>query len=455
MQRSQVFGICIGADSRFDSDARGACRCPDTIESPLRRGTSCPRRILSTVFAVVLACAMVAPCSWANVAGTDEIDGVSVTERGLTVGESPDVDAAYGELMTSDGTVLWTRRAGESSSIASTTKIMTAVVALENAKLTDTITISKEAAETEESSAGVVEGAKVKLGDLLYGLLLMSGNDAAVAIADGVSGSQEAFVELMNNKAAEIGMTNTHFENPSGLEQGDHHSCAADMALLAQYAMRKDEFRTIVGTESKAINVGAGDIVAESTDQLLNSYEGIEGIKTGWTDEAGYCFIAAAKRDDVELYAVILGSSDEQSRFTSAAALLDWGFSNYYRIELANTKTVVANVPATAWMDKTIPATCMEAVTGTLFTYDGEIDQSISVIESGNDVHEGDVIGSISWSQGGKIVGSTELVASEDCPAPNILQKVIIFIQRLFTDNDTARLETLVNPPTIKNPSAS
>ena len=153
------------------------------------------------------------------------------------------------------------------------------------------------------------------------------------------SGSVDAFADMMNDKAAEIGMANTTFRNPNGLEQDDHHSCAADMALLAQYAMRKQSFRDIVGSTSANVNLGQGDVTIETTDQILGSYSGLIGIKTGFTDEAGYCFVGACNRNYLEIYTVVLGSSGDSTRFDATKSLLDWTYAHYKSVTLSDTSS--------------------------------------------------------------------------------------------------------------------
>jgi len=405
---------------------------------------------MSVLLAMLLASTCVPTCALADVRSTDEIAGRSVSERALTASQAPDVDARYGEVMTSDGTVLWSRDPEQSSSIASTTKIMTAVVALENADPNTQVTISENAAGVQESSAGLVAGQTTTLHDLLCGMLVVSGNDAATAIAECVGGDVDTFVQMMNDKAAEIGMTNTHFENPHGLEQGDHHSCAHDMALLAQYAMRKQDFRDIVGNPSVTVDLGAGPVTLTSTDEILGTYSGLIGIKTGFTDEAGYCFVGACNRDGLEVYTVVLGASSESGRFSSTESLLDWTYQHYQKISLSDGVSVVANVPAVSWNDRTVAARCETSKTAYALDYDGQLSQSISLVNKKGTIRAGDTLGTVTWTQKGKQLGSVTLVANEDCPGPNILQRAGIWFHRTFGGAKAADLEVVKDAPTIK-----
>lgn len=429
------------SQTRTDDGARGTA-------SMRHLRTWCPHLLLLWLVLVVLFTFL--PChAGATVLSDDRINGKTVQERALTISQSPDVDATYGIVMTSDGQVLWSRSPDESSSIASTTKIMTAIVALENGDLDQQVTVSENAASVGESSASLVAGSQTTLKDLLYAMMVESGNDAAVAVAEAVAGSSDAFVEMMNAKSAELNLHNTHFANPNGLEQEGHHSCASDLAILAQCAMRKQTFRDIVGSKTVTVNLGRGEETIESTDVLLGSYEGLIGVKTGFTDEAGYCFVGACNRDGLEIYSVVLGSSDAGSRFTSTRELLDWAYKHYLQIQLSDTSSVVANVPAVAWGDRTVPVRCDTDVTCCALDYEGTITQSISLLDEGGSIKEGDVMGTVTWTQGNINLGSSQLVATQDLKAPNIFKRMVLFFKRHFGHMTPAELELVKSPPQI------
>jgi D-alanyl-D-alanine carboxypeptidase (penicillin-binding protein 5/6) len=224
--------------------------------------------------------------------------------------------------------------------MASTTKIMTALVALNFGKLDQGVTIGadatpaavKKSCACDASVAFLRQGDTIPLGDLLYALLLPSGDDAAVAVADGVAGSQERFVALMNLEAAILGLSHTHYVNVHGLDADGHYTTAADLATLTASAMSFKAFRDIVGSSSYvlAANGSHGRYVWTNTNELLPgqpfAYAGTLGIKTGSTGDAGYCLVFAAQRNEGELVGVILGEKNPADRFTDAERLLDWGF---------------------------------------------------------------------------------------------------------------------------------
>ena len=219
------------------------------------------------------------------------------------------------------GRVLYAQNADEPRLIASITKIMTAVVALEKGEL-DQVCQVQPADQAEGSSMYLKAGERVTLEELLYGLMLPSGNDAALAIARCVSGSVEAFVAEMNGKAEELGMAHTSFANPNGLDAEDHYSTARDMAVLTAYAMNNPTFRRIVSTSSITI----GERTLSNHNRLLKEYEGCIGVKTGYTKAAGRTLVSAAERDGQLLIAVTLSDGND---WQDHRDLLDYGFSAY------------------------------------------------------------------------------------------------------------------------------
>jgi len=189
--------------------------------------------------------------------------------------------------------------------MASTTKVMTAFIVAERCRLTDVVTIPKAATGIEGSSIYLREGEKLTVKDLLYGLMLRSGNDAAVALAIHTAGSIDAFAELMNRKAGELGLKNTHFTNPHGLHNDDHYTSAYDLAYISCMAMRNKSFAEIVGTKLAKLQ-GDGNRVLLNKNKFLFNFQGATGIKTGFTKAAGRCLVAGSKRNGMELVSVVL-----------------------------------------------------------------------------------------------------------------------------------------------------
>jgi len=236
------------------------------------------------------------------------------------------------------GRVLWGKNEHEPMSMASTTKIMTALLTLELADLNDTVTVSARAAAAPEVNINLRTGEKLKLEDLLYALMLQSANDAAVAIAEHVSGSVAEFCRQMTLRALELGARDTVFETPNGLDAGQHHSTAYDLAMITRTALQNSEFVRITNTLEATFSSDKRRYHMINRNRLLREYNGANGVKTGFTGKAGHCFVGAAKRGDMQLISVVLasgwGNKGKQQKWIDTKRLLDYGFAdfNYYEI---------------------------------------------------------------------------------------------------------------------------
>lgn len=216
-------------------------------------------------------------------------------------------------MVAATGEVLYSKNEYEKRGMASTTKIMTCIVALENASLCDTVTASKEDVTIEGTSIGLKAGDTVSLFTLLNGMLLESGNDAANVTATLVAGGKEAFAQLMNKKAAELGMAYSSFKNPSGLTEDGHYSCAYDMALLGSYAIKNHIFKSICSADKYTATLGTPsyETTFYNHNKLLDKYDGVIGIKTGFTKASGRCLVSAVEKDGITLVAVTLNAYDD------------------------------------------------------------------------------------------------------------------------------------------------
>lgn len=230
--------------------------------------------------------------------------------------------------------VIWGKNENDKKAMASTTKIMTAIVVLEKANLNDVVTISKKAAGTSGSRLKLSEGDKVTVNDLLYGLMLRSGNDAAVALAEHVGGNIESFAELMNNKAKEIGLVSTHFVTPHGLDDENHYTTAYELAILTDYALKNETFAKIVNTKNTIININGVNRSIYNTNELLGYTEGVNGVKTGFTNNAGRCLVTSCTRNQNQIITVVLGCDTKKQRTLDSSKLIEYAFSNYKIIDL-------------------------------------------------------------------------------------------------------------------------
>lgn len=221
------------------------------------------------------------------------------------------------------------------SAMASTTKIMTTIVILEKADLNETVTVSAKAGGTGGSRLGLKRGDKASVRDLLYGLMLRSGNDAAVALAEHVGGSVKGFAELMNEKAIELGLTNTHFVTPHGLDDANHYTTALELAKLTDYAMDNETFAKIVGTKSTTIYINNQPRQINNTNELLGVLNGVVGVKTGFTNNAGRCLVTETKRNNMDIITIVLGADTKKDRTKDSVNLIEYTFSKYkmYNLE--------------------------------------------------------------------------------------------------------------------------
>lgn len=242
----------------------------------------------------------------------------------------PDISAESAMVIEQNtGRVLYSKNADIRRPMASTTKIMTAIVALENGQMDDQVTVSKKAANIEGSSIWLEENERLSLEELLYGLMLSSGNDAAYAIGEHIGGGDiEYFIEMMNKKARELSAHNTNFTNPHGLDNENHYTTAHDLAKIAAYGMKNEDFRKIVSTKKKSISWSAHEWnrSLNNKNKMLWNYEGANGIKTGYTGKSGKCLVSSANRKGMQLVSVVLKSNDIWADSTN---ILDYAFDLY------------------------------------------------------------------------------------------------------------------------------
>ncbi len=251
----------------------------------------------------------------------------------------PQVNALSAVLIDGDtGRILWGKNEDAPMAMASTTKIMTAIVTLENADISRKTTISKNATLAPPVKMYLQQGEELTLEQLLYALLMQSSNDAAVAIAEDVGGNVENFCKMMNKKAKELGCIDTEFVTPNGLDKGNHHSTAYDMALIGAYAIKNSEFIKISNTKNISFSSNKKSYSIVNKNQLLNSYNGAIGIKTGFTGKAGHCFVGAAKRGNVTLVSVVLasgwGTAGKAKKWSDTVKILNYGFDNYKKYSI-------------------------------------------------------------------------------------------------------------------------
>ena len=232
--------------------------------------------------------------------------------------------------------ILYGKNENNKVKMASTTKIMSALIVLENSTLDKTVEVSKKAASTGGSRLGLKAGDKITIHDLLYGLLLRSGNDAAVCLAENIAGDVPQFAELMNAKAQELGLSNTHFESPHGLDSPGHYTTAYELALLSDYALKNPTFFNIVGTKNYTITINGYPKELSNTNELLGNLNGVYGIKTGFTNGANRCLVTACKRGNMDIICVVLGADTKNLRTKDSIQLIEYTFKTFEYFDIKN-----------------------------------------------------------------------------------------------------------------------
>jgi D-alanyl-D-alanine carboxypeptidase (penicillin-binding protein 5/6) len=383
--------------------------------------------------AVLVAALAIATPAFAAVLDADRVGGATVSSRPEVRSAAPDLYIPSGMLDTADGRELWARDANARRAMASTTKIMTAVVVLERAGLDDVVTVRKTDVKVGESGMGLRVGEELTVRQLLEGMLIQSGNDAATALAVHVAGSVEGFVAMMNAKAASLDLVDTRYMNPHGLDVPGHYTTAADLTALSRYAMRDPEFQRIVKTVSTRAVTEHFTHKLENSNLMLKIYPGADGIKTGWTDEAGYCVIVSAKREGVSLVATVLGAASEEGRFGQATRLLDWGFAHYRPTQVATAGERTGNVRVSDYLERTVPTAAAESTTVAVFDLSGPVRRRIDLLpEVGAPVVQGQVLGTMSVYQGDRLLAQVPVVAAKSVPEPTVWQRLAFFFARIW-----------------------
>ena len=329
--------------------------------------------------------------------------------------QGPPIHASAAVLIEADSSaVLFSKRHDLRRAPASTTKMMTAIVALEKGDLSKEIRVSPLAARTPGSTIWLRPGDRLSLKELLEGMMLCSGNDGSMAVAEGVAGNVNAFVTLMNLKAKEIGAINTSFKNPHGLRAPSHYTTALDLALIARYAMANPRFAQLVSKKTATLTWSDDQnkaISIQNTNRLLWYLEGADGIKTGTTNEAGRCLVASACREGRRFIAVVLNSGD---RWGDCARLLEYGFKDFkviklacreqagYRLRLKKAKSKWVNLYPRNDLTVVIPSKASQKLQRQIVIYAKE--------PVSPPLAPGQVLGRISFHYGGKLVEATDLI---------------------------------------------
>lgn len=344
----------------------------------------------------------------------------------------PNVTATSAIVMeASTGHVIYSREPNKRMFPASTTKMVTLIMALENGKPEEIVTVGQNAFGVEGSTLFLETGDKIPLKELLCGMIMHSGNDAAVAVAEHVDGDIKTFARNMTKRAHELGATGTNFTNPHGLPDTNHYTTAHDLALLAAHGYSLENFEEIVSLKEKTFQwVHDPAKLLRSENQMLWIYRGGNGVKTGYTDAAGRCLVSAAKRDGIQLVAVVL---DSYFMWNDSIALLDYGFANVSSEKIIDGGKVVKTLPVVSGHKKTIPIKTADDIIVPIFknSDDYEIKYDLPNFLSAP-IKKGETVGQVRVMLDGKEVASTDLIATESDTQKSFFKMLWENLKKLF-----------------------
>ena len=348
--------------------------------------------------------------------------------------EAPVTAPAAVLMEASTGRVLAEKEPHQQRPCASITKVMTLLLTFEameagKLSLTDTLTASAHAASMGGSDIWLEEGEQMTVDDLIKATVIMSANDAAVVLAEAVSGSEEAFVARMNERAKELGMADTVFQNCNGLDEEGHVTSAYDVALMSRALLRFEKIRDYTLTWMDSVRNGETQLV--NTNKLIRSYQGITGLKTGTTGQAGSCITATAERNGLSLIAVVLGADSTDHRFQDAAALLDYGFAGWKAT--VPEAPALEPVPVARGMAPTVEAQVGESPSLLLEAAEtGSVETEVLLEELTAPIKAGDVIGTVRYSLGGEVLAEVDITAAGDVEAVTFVSALGYLFRGLF-----------------------
>jgi len=369
-------------------------------------------RYLSTIVILLLSTSFIVVSPAAS-------EGVTVSASGAVLIDS------------NTGRILYSLNPHKKLPMASTTKIMTALIAIEYGKLDEVVKIKRNSVGIEGSSIYLYENEEITLRDLIYGLMLRSGNDAAVAIATHVSGSVENFAELMNKKAKEIGAQNTSFKNPHGLHAKDHYTTAYDLALITREAMKHHEFKEISKTKLWKADRETNNYFYNK-NKTLWQYEGGDGVKIGYTQAAGRCLVSSATRNGIQLIAVVL---NDNNWFNDCYRLLDYGFENYKPSVIYSKGQYIEKIQVVNGNKENIELIAKSDLILPLI--EGDKEKLKISIDIPKQIHapiiKGQEIGNIKVYLDGQLISYEKLISRDKVEEKSVLDRVKSFISNIFS----------------------
>ena len=339
----------------------------------------------------------------------------------------------------STGQVLFEKNSHEKLAPASMTKIMSMLVIVESIEKgiihwDDMVTASSNASGMGGSQILLETGEQMKVEDMFKGVAVASGNDAVVALAEAVAGTTDEFVKMMNQKVKELGLKDTNFKNPHGLDEANHYSSAYDMAMIARELVKYEKVLTFTSIYEDYLRKGTSkEFWLVNTNKLVRFYNGVDGLKTGYTKEAGYCLTATAKKNDLRLISVVMGEETNGLRSSETSSILDYGFAQYKSTELVKKGDVVAEVEVEKAKKQTVSVITKENASILMKKTEkmGEITYEPKIDKIKAPVKVGDKVGILNVKEDGKLVKQVDLTVKEDIKEANILELYIRYLSDL------------------------
>ena len=328
------------------------------------------------------------------------------------------------------GEILFEKNSNEKLAPASMTKIMSMLVIVESIEKgvinwDDVITISENASSMGGSQILLETGEQMKVSDLFKGIAVASGNDAVVALAETIAGTVDEFVNMMNQKAKELGLKNTNFKNPHGLDEANHYSSAYDMSIMAKELIKHEKVLEFTSIYEDYLRKGTDrEFWLVNTNKLVRFYSGVDGLKTGYTSSAGYCLTATAKKNNVRLIAVVMNEESSSTRNAEVTSMLDYGFAKIKTVEIANTDTVIKKIEIDKAKDKFVELVPIETISIVKQKTEqvGEITYDVKLDKVKAPIKKGDVVGKLIVMEDGKKIKESNLTVNKDVEEASFIE---------------------------------
>lgn len=347
-------------------------------------------------------------------------------------------------MEASTGKIVFEKNIHERYAPASMTKMMSLLLIMENieeGKLSwdEEITTSVHASSMGGSQIFLQVGEKMSVRDLIRGIAIASGNDATVALAEKIGGTEEGFVKMMNDKAKALGLKNTNFKNAVGLDEENHYSSAYDMAVIASNLVKYEKILEYTGTYEGYLREGTDrKFWLVNTNKLVRFYQGVDGLKTGYTNEAGYCLTATAKKDNMRLITVVMGYPTANQRNSETSAMLDYGFNSYYIENLISTKTSLGKIELLKGDIQNVDIIPLESVNILNKKTDSKrnVDYRIETYKVEAPIKVGDVVGKLKVIENDKVINEIDLTVSENVNKANLFKLYYRYLEMILTGSN-------------------